>query len=69
LGSLILALTVGFLLGILLMILLVAGREEEKLLERVEQAESSRDASPQPPEDLGEPVGKTPGERIQKGEA
>ncbi len=42
---LIFALMLGFLLGILLMIFLVTGREEENLLERVEKAELSREAS------------------------
>ena len=41
-SGLILALTIGFLLGILLMIFLITGREEEDLLDRVERAESSR---------------------------
>ncbi len=41
-SGIILALTIGFLLGILLMVILLAGREEEKLLKRVEQAETSR---------------------------
>ncbi len=41
-SGLILALFIGFLLGVLLMIFLVAGREEEDLLDRVEKAEFSR---------------------------
>jgi len=40
--GIVLALTIGFLLGILLMVFLVAGQEEEKLLDRVEQVEASR---------------------------
>ena len=44
------ALTVGFVLGILLMILLVAGREEEALVDRLEKAESSRTVAPCEPE-------------------
>lgn len=38
--SIILALAVGFLLGILLMVLLVSGREEEKLVDRIEREEA-----------------------------
>jgi len=41
-GGIVVALTIGFLLGILLMVLLVGGQEEEKLVERVEQVENSR---------------------------
>jgi hypothetical protein len=40
-SGLILALVIGFLLGILLMIFLVAGREEQELLDRVEKTELS----------------------------
>lgn len=40
-SGLILALIIGFLLGILLMIFLVAGREEQDLLDRVERTELS----------------------------
>lgn len=56
-GSLIVAVTVGFLLGILLMIFLVAGREEEALLDRLEQAESSKATSPREPEGAREAEG------------
>ena len=48
-GSLILAAIVGFVLGILLMIFLTAGREEEKLLERIERVEALR-RDPQVPQ-------------------
>jgi hypothetical protein len=65
-GSLILALTVGFLLGILLMILLVAGREEEDLLERVERTESSKAASAQKPESPEERAAKQKGGMVLK---
>lgn len=41
-GGIIVALTIGFLLGILLMVLLVGGQEEEKLVERVEQVEDAK---------------------------
>ena len=41
-GAIVVALTIGFLLGILLMVLLVGGREEEKLVERVEQVEDAK---------------------------
>jgi hypothetical protein len=44
-SGILLALTIGFLLGILLMVLLAGGQEEEKLLERIETVESSRQAS------------------------
>ena len=41
-GGIVVALTIGFLLGILLMVLLVGGQEEEKLVERVEQVEDAK---------------------------
>lgn len=41
-GGIVLALTIGFLLGILLMVILTAGREEENLLDRIERVETSR---------------------------
>ena len=41
-GGIIVALTIGFLLGILLMVLLVGGRQEEKLVERVERVEDAK---------------------------
>ena len=41
-GGIVVALTIGFLLGILLMVLLVGGQEEERLVERVEQVGASR---------------------------
>mgnify|MGYP001616589460 CR=1 FL=1 len=41
-GGIVVALTIGFLLGILLMVLLVSGQEEEKLVERVEQVEDAK---------------------------
>ncbi len=45
----VLALVIGFLLGILLMVLLVSGREEEDRAERLEREESRRtDASRDP---------------------
>jgi hypothetical protein len=62
-GSLIVAVTVGFLLGILLMVFLVAGREEEALVDRLEQAESSKATSPREPEDAR----KTEGDRRAEG--
>jgi len=40
--SILLALAIGFLLGVLLMVLLVSGRHEEDLVERVEQEEARR---------------------------
>ncbi len=41
-GGIVVALTIGFLLGVLLMVLLVGGQEEEKLVERVEQVEDAK---------------------------
>mgnify|MGYP001617011085 CR=1 FL=1 len=67
--GLVLALTVGFLLGILLMILLVTGREEEKLLDQVEQAESARGVSPVGPDGAGKPAGGKRGEGVSSDEA
>jgi hypothetical protein len=40
--TIILALAIGFLLGILLMVLLVSGRKDEDLIEKVEQEEARR---------------------------
>jgi len=53
--TVILALIVGFLLGVLLMILLFAGREEEALVDRVEEAERTRSGAPESRERLREP--------------
>ena len=47
---------IGFLLGILLMIFLVSGREEEELLDRVERAEFRRASSPRASDTEGESV-------------
>lgn len=44
-SGILLALTIGFLLGILLMVFLVAGREEDNLLDRVERVEAARKLS------------------------
>ena len=41
-GGIVVALTIGFLPGILLMVLLVGGREEERLVERVERVEDAK---------------------------
>ena len=54
--GIVLALTIGFLLGILLMVFLVAGQEEEKLLDRVEQVEASRRLSANGSEQRAESV-------------
>ena len=54
--GLILAMIVGFLLGVLLMIFLVAGREEEELLNRVERAERSRGGTTRGSNSEQEPV-------------
>ena len=67
--GLVIALTVGFLLGILLMILLVTGREEEELLERVEKAELSRREAAQESKDVRDPVRTNPGEGMSEGKA
>jgi len=40
--SILLALAIGFLLGVLLMVLLVSGGHEEDLVERVEQEDARR---------------------------
>jgi hypothetical protein len=40
--ALIVAMILGFLLGVLLMTLLFAGREEEKLVDRVEEHERGK---------------------------
>jgi hypothetical protein len=66
-GYIIIALTVGFLLGMLLMILLVSGREEEGLLERVEEAELSRRGSAPGVVPLSGPVGGKPGQESPSG--
>ncbi len=63
-GSLIIAVTIGFLLGILLMIFLVAGREEENLLDRVEKAEASGKTSAREPEGAAEGARDTKAEGI-----
>ncbi len=55
-GGLIVAGIVGFLLGVLLMVFLVAGREEEELLNRVEKAELSKEGPPRISERGQEPV-------------
>ncbi len=62
-SGLILALVIGFLLGVLLMIFLVAGREEEDLLDRVEKAESSKVRLPRGSDSESEPAS----ERLGKG--
>ena len=59
-GGIILALTIGFLLGILLMVILMAGREEENLLERVE---ASRRLHANGPEQRAEGVKQASGTR------
>ena len=53
-GGIVVALTIGFLLGILLVVLLVGGQEEEKLVERVEQVENSRRLPANEPEQASE---------------
>ena len=63
-ASLIVAVTIGFLLGILLMIFLMAGREEEDLLDRLEAAESSRVMSPRGSEGPREAAGNERAENI-----
>lgn len=62
-SGLILALIVGFLLGVLLMIFLVAGREEEDLLDRVEKAEFSRARQSRASDIEREHAGEGAGER------
>jgi hypothetical protein len=57
-GSLVLAITIGFVLGVLLMVLLVTGREEERLLEKLERVESSTRASAHGPEGEQEQAGR-----------
>jgi hypothetical protein len=64
-GSLIITVTVGFLLGILLMFFLVAGRDEEDLEDRVEKAESSGATSSRRPDGAKEAAGNTHPEGIQ----
>ena len=59
--GIVLALTIGFLLGILLMVFLVAGQEDEKLLERVEQVENSRRVPTNGPEQRVEGVKQASG--------
>ncbi len=59
--GIVLALVIGFLLGILLMVLLAAGQEEEKLLERVEQVEASRKLHANGSEKKAESVQQTGG--------
>lgn len=51
------------------MILLVTGREEEKLLDQVEQAESSRGVSPVGSGGAGELAGGKRGEGVSNDEA
>jgi hypothetical protein len=58
-GGLIVAGIVGFLLGVLLMVFLVAGREEEELLNRVEKAERSRERTSRESKSAQEPVTNT----------
>lgn len=60
-SGIVIALTIGFLLGILLMVLLVSGQEEEKLLERVEQVETSRKLHTNGSEERAESVQQTGG--------
>ncbi len=60
-SGIVVALTIGFLLGILLMVLLASGQEEEKLLERVEQVETSRNLRTNGPEHQTESVQQTEG--------
>jgi len=60
-GGIVVALTIGFLLGILLMVLLVAGQEEEKLVERVEQVEGSRRLPASGPDQPAESVKQVQG--------
>lgn len=55
-GGIVVALTIGFLLGILLMILLVSGRDEEKLVGRIEEVEASRRLPVNEPEQAPESV-------------
>ena len=62
-GGIIVALTIGFLLGILLMVLLVGGQEEEKLVERVEKVEASRGLPANGPEQPAESVKQAGGVR------
>ena len=62
-GGIVVALTIGFLLGILLMVFLVAGQEEEKLVERVEQVENSRRLPAYEPEQAAESVKQARGVR------
>jgi hypothetical protein len=53
-GGIILALTIGFLLGILLMVILTAGREQENLLDRIEASRRLHASeSDQPAESAG----------------
>ena len=54
--GLILAMIVGFLLGVLLVIFLVAGREEEELLNRVEKTERAGEGTTQGSNSEQEPV-------------
>lgn len=55
--GLILAIMIGgFVLGILLMVFLVTSRGEERLLERLERAESSSRANIRVPDGMEEPV-------------
>jgi hypothetical protein len=68
-SGLILALTIGFLLGILLMIFLITGREEQDLLDRVERAEASRVRVTQGIESEGELAKGGPRERAPREDA
>jgi hypothetical protein len=54
--SLILAIVIGFVLGILLMVFLVTSRDEERLRERLDRAESSSGANIRAPDGMEEPV-------------
>ncbi len=62
-GGIVLALTIGFLLGVLLMVILAAGREDENLLDRVERGESSRRLPVNGSEQRAEGVKQTSGTR------
>ncbi len=62
-GGIVLALTIGFLLGVLLMVILMAGRGEENLLDRIEQIEPSRRLPVNGSEQRAEGVKQTSGTR------
>jgi hypothetical protein len=67
--QLLIALTIGFILGILLMIFLVMGREEEELVQRVEEDESSRRGSSRVSGRVKDPGGQEAAPRIPSGES